>query len=295
MESSKFFNILEGFDFNLLDNPEFKEDSVREEIVSPIIKGLGYSASKPYQIIRSRGLLHPFVSIGSKRKEIYIIPDYLFEVDGKPAWILDAKAPTEAITKSSHVEQAYSYAIHPEVRAKYFALCNGLEFALYSVDKIDPVFHFPIKGIPSLWDSLKNLLDPKKIFENNPFKMNKDFGLHLKRLGFDMFESLIFPRVPIMHIGQLDSNMFTFASGLNQNGDSYVVSFDFGLDVFRQLKGKIPDEAFDRLSVRNPEFRQEIAFGDTVYFIDIDCKIGHKLQENEYEIWQPMWVNRILD
>lgn len=81
MKYQKLYNVLDGFDFSLLDNPEFKEESVREEIILPIIKGLGYSANKPYQIIRSRRLLHPFVSIGSKRKEIFIIPDYLFEVD----------------------------------------------------------------------------------------------------------------------------------------------------------------------------------------------------------------------
>ena len=64
MRSEKLFNPLEGFDFELLNNSEFKEDSVREEIVLPIIKALGYSAQKPNQIIRSKNLTHPFVSIG---------------------------------------------------------------------------------------------------------------------------------------------------------------------------------------------------------------------------------------
>lgn len=39
MNSHKINNILEHFDYRLLENPEFKEDSVREEIVLPIIKG----------------------------------------------------------------------------------------------------------------------------------------------------------------------------------------------------------------------------------------------------------------
>ncbi|MFZ4402110.1 MAG: hypothetical protein ACOYO1_18920 [Bacteroidales bacterium] len=47
MKTENHFNILEGFDFKLLDNPEFKEDSVREEIIVPIIRGLGYSCEKP--------------------------------------------------------------------------------------------------------------------------------------------------------------------------------------------------------------------------------------------------------
>ena len=203
MKTEALYNVLDGFDFNLLDNPEFQEDSVREELIIPIVKGLGYSANKPNQIIRSRKLLHPFVSIGSKRKDIYIIPDYLFEVDGKPAWILDAKSPTEEIIKSQNVEQAYSYAIHSEVRVNFFALCNGKEFVLYHVQKIEPIFHFPTKAIPLYWDSLKKFIAPENIFSDN-FKPAKDLGLHLKRLGFESFESLIFLNVPITHIGQLD-------------------------------------------------------------------------------------------
>jgi len=37
MRSEKRLNILRGFDFNILDDPEFQEDSVREEIIVPII------------------------------------------------------------------------------------------------------------------------------------------------------------------------------------------------------------------------------------------------------------------
>jgi hypothetical protein len=73
MES--FFNPIDGFDYHLLNDPEFKEDAVREEIVAPLIKALGYNAGGPYKIIRSRKLIHPFVSIGSARRGIHIVPD----------------------------------------------------------------------------------------------------------------------------------------------------------------------------------------------------------------------------
>ncbi len=295
MNTHHFFNVLEGFDFTLLNNPEFQEDSVREEIILPIIKGLGYSSSKPNQIIRSRKLLHPFVSIGSQKKNIYIIPDYLFEVNDKPAWILDAKAPTENILKSHHVEQAYSYAIHSEVRVNFFALCNGKEFVLYSVDKAKPVLHFPVQSIPTYWESLQKFLSPQNIFSSNHFKLAKDLGLHLKRLGFDTFESLFFPEVPIIDIGQLDSDMFSFSAGINENGNRYVVTFDFNNDVLMQLKGKIPDEAIKKLSVRNPEYRQVVRFGDKAFFIGVDCKVSTQLEENEDEIFLPLVINRIIN
>lgn len=294
MKSRKLYNVLDEFDFELLEDPEFKEDSVREEIILPIIKGLGYGAGKPNQVIRSRSLLHPFVSIGSKRKGVYIIPDYLFEVDGKPAWILDAKSPSESLTKSKHVEQAYSYAIHNEVRVKYFALCNGAEFVLYNIEKTEPILHFHIKALPLYWDSLKSILSPKNVSDISNIEYKKDLGLHLKRLGFDTFESLIFTEVPITHIAQMDPDYFSLSGSVEANGDRYVVSFDFGANIFKHLEGKIPNEASKLLSKREPGGRQVVHFADQVYLVNIDCKIGDKLEENEKEIFQPMWGNRLL-
>ncbi len=109
-------NIFSEFDFTLLDDPEFKEDAVREELISPMLNGLGYSASGDFKVVRSRRLKHPFISIGSRRKQLELVPDYLFEIAGTPAWVLDAKAPTEDLDNTKHLEQAYSYAIHPEIR-----------------------------------------------------------------------------------------------------------------------------------------------------------------------------------
>jgi predicted type IV restriction endonuclease len=94
-------------DFSLLDNPEFGEDAVREELIAPLLRALGYLASPPYQIIRSRKLEHPFVYFGTVKKDITIIPDYVLERDGRPAWILDAKSPREAIDTGKNVEQAF--------------------------------------------------------------------------------------------------------------------------------------------------------------------------------------------
>ncbi|MDV7188601.1 type I restriction enzyme HsdR N-terminal domain-containing protein [Lutibacter sp. TH_r2] len=296
MKSKKIQNILEYFDYELLKNPEFKEDSVREEIVVPIIKGLGYSANKPNQIIRSRNLIHPFVSIGSQKKKIYIIPDYLFEVDEKPTWILDAKSPSESIIKSKNVEQAYSYAMHPEVRARFFSLCNGKEFVLFSVDDFEPLMHFHIQELPLFWENMKAILSPENIFSKSSLDYKKDLGLHLKRLGFDQNTVLVFPQIPITGISQLDDDMFTInVGGANLNDTTYVATFDFHLDVFKQLKGKIPDEGFERLLIRNGKSRLALRFPDRAYLVDVECEVGEKLEENEKEIFLPLKLTRIIN
>lgn len=294
MEPLKLFNVLEAFNFDLLSHPEFKEDSVREEIIIPIIKGLGYSADKPNQIIRSRSLLHPYVSIGSKRKNIYIIPDYLFEINDKVAWVLDAKSPSESTIKSVHVEQAYSYAIHSEVRANYFALCNGVYFTLYNISQDEPLLHFPTRAISGYWGQLKEFLLPSNVFDNPENNIKKDFGLHLKRLGFNEFKSLIFQGVPVLHIGQLDGKMYSMSASLTYDNSSYVATFDFNESVFKDLKGKIPKEAFEKLSTRNSQSRTMVKFIDNIFLLNIDCQIGDKLEENNSEIFLPMIVNRFI-
>lgn len=294
MKSEKHFNVLAGFDFRLLSNPEFGEDSVREEIILPIIKGLGYGPSKPYQIVRSRRLRHPFVSIGSQRKPITLVPDYLFEVNEQPAWILDAKAPSESVVKSNHVEQAYSYAIHPEVRTRYFALCNGHEFALYSIDQLQPVLYFPMQGIPVYWATLRQYLSPESVGISCLSTFHKDLGLHLKRLGFAAYESLIFPDVPLTHIAQMGPDVFTCSGSVNSEGTSYVVTFDFGTEVFSQLTGKIPQEAISILSNRDTGARAMVTFADQAYYLSFDCVLGEELQENKHEIFLPLWVKALV-
>ena len=154
------FTALNDFDFQLLNASEFKEDSVREEIVHPILKELGYSAGGLNRIVRSRTLSHPFVKTGSGEREIRIVPDYLLLVANKPAWVLDAKAPSQMVTSGGNVEQTYFYAIHPDIRSQYFALCNGKEFALFEKDRQGLALHFEISEIGHYWNELYALLAP---------------------------------------------------------------------------------------------------------------------------------------
>jgi 16S rRNA G966 N2-methylase RsmD len=148
------------FDPSLLDDPDFKEDSVREEICHPLLLRLGYASSGSSRIIRSKTLAHPFIMIGSKKRPINTTPDYLLSVDKKYRWLLDAKAPGENIVSGKHVEQAYSYAIHPEIRAQFFALCNGGRFTLFDIHDQVPLLNFELKHLDIEWPALTNFLSP---------------------------------------------------------------------------------------------------------------------------------------
>ncbi|HAH54730.1 MAG TPA: DNA methylase [Flavobacterium sp.] len=155
-------------DFKLItSDPDFKEDSVREVIILPILKELGYIQEN---IVRSKTLQHPFLKIGSKKRPINLIPDYTLKVENNFAWVLDAKAPNQKIINDDNVEQVYSYATHPEIRSNYFTLCNGLEFSVYKTADTDkPILFFEIENIEDHWEDLKLLLAPTS------FQIGKNF------------------------------------------------------------------------------------------------------------------------
>lgn len=141
----------------LKDNQGFKEDSVREVIILPLLKYLGYGDDN---IVRSLTLQHPFLKAGSNKKyPIHLVPDYVLRIENRYAWVLDAKGPRENLLDDEYVGQAYSYAVHPEIRSNYFALCNGIEFALYRTDgDNEPILFFQLKEIDLYYYKLKNLL-----------------------------------------------------------------------------------------------------------------------------------------
>ncbi|GEM_PF-2221098 len=151
--------MFKDFNWSLLDSDSFKEDSVREELIVPLLQRLGYSASGNGQICRSVTLAHPFVKLGSKRHRIKIIPDYTLKVNNQTCWILEAKPPVEP-TKGENAQQAFSYAIHPDVRVRYFAVCNGKWFTVYDVFRLEPILDFKLVAIDSHWQKLVALLSP---------------------------------------------------------------------------------------------------------------------------------------
>ena len=129
------------FDFSLLDNKDFKEDSVREDIIAPLLKELGFESKKSQEgltLKRSVKLTSDTI-LGSnksiKSKDL-IIPDYVLYIEGEVQCILDAKAPTVKIDFYSNAErQVFYYAINKEMKAPFYALCNGKYFIIYNVAK----------------------------------------------------------------------------------------------------------------------------------------------------------------
>ena len=242
------------FDFALLDDPDFREDSVREELIVPLLAALGFSASPPFRIIRSRPLEHPYVYIGTVRKGVSIIPDYLLERDGKYAWILDAKAPSENIDSGKNVEQAYSYAIHKDIRVPLYALCNGRKLVVFDVSRGPAVIDVQLRDIESIWLKVVAVLGCRSAW---PLGIRPgfrpDFGLAVVKAGLTLDKdgqkiNHIMMSVRLASVAKLEDGLYAVNGVCGaEEPPGFMVTFDFG-----------PAEYLNFLAVISPDYAEQI-------------------------------------
>ncbi|AWI34488.1 DNA methyltransferase [Helicobacter apodemus] len=131
------------FDFTTLENEDFKEDSVREFIIAPFLQELGFvlkdskqsQKNSKLEMALSLKLTSPTITGGNEKITFMCFPDYVLYVDSKPHCVLDAKVPkVEISTQSKTGRQAFYCAINPELKAPFYALCNGRSFTLFETN-----------------------------------------------------------------------------------------------------------------------------------------------------------------
>jgi hypothetical protein len=116
------------------------ETSVREAIVSPLLKKLGYDYyGAEGKILTEKTLRYERTFLGRKnpKKDPPLVgrADYICEVNSYGRWVVEVKGPSEELSQDV-VEQAHTYACHPEVGATYFLVTNGRSFRLYETSKL---------------------------------------------------------------------------------------------------------------------------------------------------------------
>ncbi|MEL6828044.1 MAG: hypothetical protein AAFN91_17485 [Pseudomonadota bacterium] len=151
-----------------VDLSDFNETDVREEIASPLLHSLGYAKGTDNDILRERDLKleYPHLFLGRKKpgKDPVLRgrADYILRVIGVCRWVFEIKAPDEPIDRHA-IEQALSYARHPEVNADLIALLNGREFVLYRVSQLaseEPLMRLDDCRVEALHAKLENVLSP---------------------------------------------------------------------------------------------------------------------------------------
>lgn len=294
-------SMFDDFDFEILDDPEFREDSVREELVVPLLRELGYSASPPHKIIRSKRLEHPFAYIGSIPKKICIIPDYLLQRDEQNAWIMDAKGPSEDIESGKNVEQAYSYAIHKDIRVPLYALCNGRNLAVYHISHWPAIFNVPLSVIDHHWGDLLALLGTRAAWPGGiPPGFRPDFGLAVKQSGLGFVEGKktmqIFTSVHVITIVKIDESTFAINAvcGTPEEGE-FMATFDFTPGIFQQLLSVLSVSSADciRTSIQQQPFIYRVEEGH-IFDIGVVAELGDTVHSNENESYCPFVAHEFI-
>jgi hypothetical protein len=281
-----------NFDPSLLDDPEFKEDSVREEIIVPILKRLGYSASGPYKIVRSKALLHPFVMIGSKKHTVTIVPDYLLHSEGRPALVLDAKRLDAKLVRSKHAEQAYSYAIHPDVRVRFYALCSGHQLVAYDIYEISPIFEIDFADIERQWDVVDSVLSPKSVAFAPERFFAPDFGTAVMKMSPQECIQWQFHFAKFSHLCLIDEGMFTLAANIPIGNIDHMASFDMPREVFAKLLSLTDHE--NREHLLNQLAPGRAAYSKRPIFARLDTFIGSPTQ-GQHDVFIPFIVQDVFE
>ncbi len=285
--------MFENFDPALFADPDFKEDAVREVIIVPMLSRLGYHPTGKQTVIRSKSLVQPFIYAGTRRHPVTIIPDYTLNFNGKSVAILDAKSPSECIDLQAHVQQAYSYAIHPEVRTQHFALCNGRRLAVYSVQSATPLLDIPFEEFESRWSDIVKHLAPKFLLEPDLRKLAPDFGFKVSRLGVAPNVTLTMLGARLNTFARVDEELFSVTVAIEFAGEDHCVSFDFEPKHLPKLVAGLPKELqtqfLDALS--HAPFQ---ACADLAIEVDLDTHLGAEIKV-EHESFVPLVIDQVLD
>ena len=252
------------FDFTLLDDPEFGEDAVREELVVPLLAALGYTASPPDRIIRSRKLEHPFVLFGTVRKGITIIPDYLLERDGASRGFSTPRVPERTSTPERMSSGPTTPTRCTATFGCLFTAVNGCKLVVFHVTLAAPVIDVPLQEIDGIWPMVLDILGCRSAWAGGlPLGFNPDMGLALGNAG--LVEDAegkkyyhVFTSVPVRYVGRVEDGLYSITGLYVQEELAHMLTFDFGPDVYPAFLAELEDDERER--VRTALSRQPYKF-----------------------------------
>jgi len=160
-------------DFPQYNFNDLNETDIREEIIAPLLRYLGYRSGTDNNIIREQSLSYPKNYIGHKKNTDPILrgrADYICEARNKVRWVIEAKPPDACLDKNAEA-QSWSYANHPEVRAVYFCLSNGKEFKIFQTNKgpdAEAIFQCKYQELKASLTIIENILSPVSIIRDHP-------------------------------------------------------------------------------------------------------------------------------
>ncbi len=285
-------DMFRDFDPRLLNDPAFKEDAVREVIITPILTRLGYSPSGENRIIRSKTLVHPFIYAGTRKHPVTIIPDYTLINNKMTLLVLDAKSPGENILSRENIQQAYSYAIHPEIKCKHFSLCNGKTLAVFDIDSNIPILKIEFSKFESEWEDIEKYLGPKFLEEPALRRFAPDFGTALVKLGFPIGGNVTLIPAQFNMFGRINNDLITASANCDLADRPHCVSFDFHSNLLPEILAGLPavlSDAFTDALNRAPF----MAAAELAIELDLVTKLGPETNGHS-ETFHPLIIEKVL-
>lgn len=220
-------------EFPIYNFDSMGETDVREEVIAPLLRYLGYRSGTLNNIIREQHLSYPHLSLGRRKATDPPLrgkADYICDVSGLIKWVIEAKAPGEVLDKLTE-EQAWSYANHQEIRAVYFVITNGREFKLYQTNrgsKAEALFECTYEQMATKLTAIENILSPSSILRDHPAQM-VDTGIPIGRGlrsivrvtgGYIRYTKISIPIPPLEQM-----NMTVTSGYVERNEDGFLEAY----------------------------------------------------------------------
>lgn len=190
--------------------------------------------------------------------------DYTCRAKNKVSWTIEAKSPSREISIDD-IEQAYTYARHPEVRAVYFCICNGRELRIYQTADApgtEPILFIKYEDFNSSFHAIESILSPGSILRNHLdiiLDFGQPIGPGLRSLVSITGGRVVFqtssPELPILN----GYTIFIVNGAVQRKTSGGLVAF---LDTLS------PYESLQKLNERLGIARLEIASDDLVLSTD---------------------------
>lgn len=146
------------------------ETDVREELIRPLLHKLGYRHGTEANIRTEQTFRYAKAFLGRKKAndpDLVGRADYILEVASVGRWVVEAKPPNQNLDQEV-IEQAHSYAAHPEVSALFFMVTNGKLWRLYRTSYLDaPLMAWDWSDMDDVFLALNNLVGPNAIRKKN--------------------------------------------------------------------------------------------------------------------------------
>jgi len=280
-----------GIQPSTFDDPGFKEDSVRELIIAPMLARLGYGPTGNPRVARSMAVKHPFIRVGTKNHPVTLVPDYVFFHNNAPIFVLDAKGPEEPTLDQRHIGQVYSYAIHLEIKVQEFGICNGRELAIFHIDKTDPISVLPFADFEPKWPEIEKLLSVEYLTSPSLRKFHPDFGTKLKRLNVGIDGDIVMPFVRLDLFARLNNEAMMASGNCDFAGQIHCVSFDFPFAMLGEILAGLPKPLAERFehALNSAPFH---AMAGLVVEIDLVARLGDQTP-GQFEKFVPLMITRI--